>query len=103
LSRPRPRDPADEKDTIHGIVKAPVRELATGKLRCFSTRAAGKEVRFMLLKQNGGAVSSALDACEMCGAKGYRQSGRSPICTNCAAESSATTLGHSGGRDPRQP
>src|SRR5207245_1100901 len=86
LSRPRPPDPADAAQAGNQVFWVPLNRLETGKLRCYAATAAGRQVRFLLLKQKSGAISSALDACEMCGDKGYRQEGDSLVCINCAAE-----------------
>lgn len=100
LSRPRPPEPADNATLQGQFVLVPLNRLATGKLGCYAATAARKQVRFLLLKQKSGAISSALDACEMCGDKGYRQEGDSLICINCAAEINAPTLGQGGGCNP---
>ena len=47
--------------------------------------AAGKEIRFFLMKSSDGVVRAAFDTCDVCfrERRGYRQSGDNMICNNC--------------------
>ena len=47
--------------------------------------AAGREIRFFVMKSSDGVVRTAFDTCDVCfrERRGYRQSGDSMICNNC--------------------
>ena len=66
-------------------VSVPLAELS-GKASFYTYRtAAGKEVRFFVLKSSDGVYRAALDACDMCFAdkQGYRQEGNDMVCNKC--------------------
>ena len=48
--------------------------------------AAGREVRFFVMKSRDGKVRAALDACAVCYAdkRGYHQSGETMVCNKCS-------------------
>lgn len=47
--------------------------------------AAGKEIRFFVMKSSDGVVRAAFDTCDVCyrERRGYRQSGDNMICNKC--------------------
>lgn len=47
--------------------------------------AAGREVRFFVMKSSDGVIRAAFDACDVCyrERKGYRQAGDVMVCNNC--------------------
>lgn len=47
--------------------------------------AAGREIRFFVMKSADGVIRAAFDSCDVCyrERKGYRQSGDMMICNNC--------------------
>lgn len=47
--------------------------------------AAGREIRFFVIRSSDGVVRAAFDACDVCyrERKGYHQSGDNMICNNC--------------------
>lgn len=100
LSREKPRAPAAQVALESGLAQIPVRELVDGQLHHYATTAGGKTVRFLLLRQRSGAVACALDACLLCGDRGYAQEGAGVICLNCAAEINVPTIGQPGGCNP---
>jgi len=56
-------------------------------------------IRFMVIhRSNDYAV--ALDACQICGAKGYKQEGQNVICRNCGAVIYIPSIGEKGGCNP---
>jgi len=71
-------------EAVNGIVKIPVAELQDGNLHLFTLNASGQSVRFMVIKKPNG-YGTALDACLICGADGYRQDGQNVICRRCAS------------------
>lgn len=50
------------------------------------TTAAGREVRFFVMKSKDGAVRAALDACTVCygDKRGYHQAGDTMVCNKCS-------------------
>ena len=45
----------------------------------------GHVIRFLIIHQTNGNYATALDACQICGAAGYRQEGQNIVCRNCGA------------------
>lgn len=84
-----------------GRVRVPLSALPDTGLHRFGVTLGGATVRFILLKSETGAVASALDACEICGAYGYTQKGPAHVrCRNCDSEINIATIGQSGGCNP---
>jgi high-affinity iron transporter len=100
LSRPGELSPPESVSLASGAARVPQAQLADGKLHRYVAATAGKQVRFLLLRQRSGAVSSALDACLLCGDRGYAQEGEHVVCRNCAAEINIPTIGQPGGCNP---
>ena len=68
-----------------GDVVIPVSQLS-GKASFFEYQtAAGKDVRFFVMKSSDGVYRAALDSCDVCfaGKKGYRQEGDDMVCQKC--------------------
>ena len=69
-----------------GDVTVPVAMLADGAARFYRyTTAAGREVRFFVMKSSDGVIRAAFDACDVCyrERRGYRQQGDVMVCINC--------------------
>jgi FTR1 family protein len=82
-------------------VSIPVSRVNDGKLHFFAyTPADGGTVRFLLIKLDSGKIGVALDACQICGDKGYYQQGQQIICRNCTAAINPASIGQSGGCNP---
>jgi len=82
-------------------VNIQVSRVDDGKLHHFSyTAADGTNVRFILIKLDSGKIGVALDACQICGDKGYYQQGQEIICRNCTAAINPASIGQSGGCNP---
>ncbi len=94
--------PADAtKLTIqNNFVTIPLAQLTDSNLHFYSVTLNGTTVRFLVIHKRNGEYATALDACEICGAKGYRQQGDNIICRNCAAAIYAPSIGESGGCNP---
>jgi FTR1 family protein len=86
-------------EAIDGIVKIPVADLQDGNLHLFTLNASGRSVRFMVIKKPNG-YGTALDACLICGADGYRQDGQNVICRRCASAIYIPSIGQQGGCNP---
>jgi FTR1 family protein len=82
-----------------GLVRIPIAEVSDSNLHFYSLTIDGKTVRFIVIKKPGG-WGTALDACLICGPKGYRQEGSNVICRNCAAAIYIPSIGESGGCNP---
>lgn len=84
-----------------GPVNIPVSRVDDGKLHHFEyTTADGGTVRFIMIKLDSGKIGVALDACQICGDKGYYQQGQEIICRNCTAAINPASIGQSGGCNP---
>jgi high-affinity iron transporter len=86
-------------EAVNGIVKVPVGEVQDGNLHLFTLKANGQTIRFMVIKKPNG-YGTALDACLICGAEGYRQDGQNVICRHCASAIYIPSIGGKGGCNP---
>jgi high-affinity iron transporter len=80
-------------------VRIPVSEVQDGKMHLFTISAGGQSLRFMIIKKPNG-YGTALDACRICGAEGYRQDGQNVVCRHCASAIYIPTIGEAGGCNP---
>ena len=81
-------------------VRIPLTEVADSNLHFYSTVAEGDSYRFIIIRKPGGEYGVALDACLICGPKGYRQDGLNVICRNCDAAIYIPSIGDAGGCNP---
>jgi high-affinity iron transporter len=86
-------------EVVNGIVRIPVAEVQDGNLHLFTLNANGQMIRFMVIKKPNG-YGTALDACLICGAEGYRQEGQNVICRHCASAIYIPSIGQKGGCNP---
>jgi uncharacterized membrane protein len=86
-------------EAVNGLVKVPVAEVQDGNLHLFTLNAHGQTIRFMVIKKPNG-YGTALDACLICGAEGYRQDGQNVICRHCASAIYIPSIGQKGGCNP---
>ena len=93
--------PSVAQVTAHGDeVRVPIGDVQDGKMHLFSTDiGGGQAVRFMIIKKPDG-WGTALDACRICGAEGYRQDGQNVICRHCGSAIYVPTIGQAGGCNP---
>jgi high-affinity iron transporter len=80
-------------------VRIPVNEVQDGKMHLFTVNAGGQSLRFMIIKKPNG-YGTALDACRICGAEGYRQDGQNVVCRHCGSAIYVPTIGEAGGCNP---
>ena len=81
-------------------VRVPISEVQDGSMHLFATDlGGGQTVRFMIIKRPDG-WGTALDACRICGAEGYRQDGQNVICRHCGSAIYVPTIGQAGGCNP---
>ena len=85
---------------LNGEVRVPISEVQDGNMHLFSTDiGAGQTARFLIIKKPDG-WGTALDACLICGAEGYRQDGQNVICRHCGSAIYVPTIGQAGGCNP---
>jgi high-affinity iron transporter len=81
-------------------INIPISEVQDGDMHLFATDIGnGQTVRFMIIKKPDG-WGTALDACRICGAEGYRQDGQNVICRHCGSAIYVPTIGQAGGCNP---
>lgn len=81
-------------------VRVPLREVEDGNLHLFRTDVGGgQSIRFMIIKKPDG-WGTALDACRICGAEGYRQDGPNVVCRHCGSAIYVPSIGQAGGCNP---
>lgn len=86
-------------EAVNGTVRIPVAEVQDGSLHLFTLNANGQSIRFMIIKKPNG-YGTALDACLICGAEGYRQDGQNVMCRHCASAIYIPSIGQKGGCNP---
>jgi uncharacterized membrane protein len=86
-------------EAVNNLVRIPVPEVQDGNLHLFSINVNGQAIRFLVIKKPGG-YGTALDACLICGADGYRQEGQNVICRRCASAIYIPSIGQKGGCNP---
>jgi high-affinity iron transporter len=81
-------------------LRVPLTEVQDGAMHLFAAEIAdGQTVRFMIIKKPDG-WGTALDACRICGAEGYRQDGQNVICRHCGSAIYVPSIGQAGGCNP---
>jgi uncharacterized membrane protein len=90
---------AQSVQSVNDHVRIPISEVQDGNLHLFTLASGGQSIRFMVIKKPNG-YGTALDACLICGAEGYRQEGQNVICRHCASAIYIPTIGQKGGCNP---
>jgi high-affinity iron transporter len=80
-------------------LRVPISDVSDGNLHLFTANVGGQTLRFMIIKKPSG-WGTALDACRICGAEGYRQDGQNVICRHCGSAIYVPTVGEAGGCNP---
>jgi high-affinity iron transporter len=80
-------------------LRVPISDVSDGNLHLFTANVGGQSLRFMIIKKPSG-WGTALDACRICGAEGYRQDGQNVICRHCGSAIYVPTVGEAGGCNP---
>ena len=81
-------------------VRVPLSQIQDGNMHLFMTDVGGgQSVRFLIIKKPDG-WGTALDACRICGAEGYRQDGQNVICRHCGSAIYVPSIGQAGGCNP---
>jgi high-affinity iron transporter len=84
---------------INYAFRIPVDQVDDGKMHLFTADFGSETVRFMVIKKPNG-FGTALDACRICGADGYRQEGQNVICRHCGSAIYVPSIGDAGGCNP---
>ena len=92
--------PAAPVESAGDVVRIPVREVDDGELHRFSVAQGINTARFIVVKRPDGTLAAALDACQLCGDKGYYQDGGNVICAHCGAVIYVPSIGRPGGCNP---
>jgi high-affinity iron transporter len=91
--------PAQGLTADNDEVRIPLSDLTDTNLHFYTADVDRTTIRFMVIhRSNDYAV--ALDACQICGAKGYKQEGQNVICRNCGAVIYIPSIGEKGGCNP---
>ncbi|MBI2848247.1 MAG: DUF2318 domain-containing protein [Chloroflexi bacterium] len=96
-------DPSPQPVTSEGgEVRITTGEWMAEELHKFAYIAGDTEVRFIAAKLPDGGVITALDACQICGSKGFMQEAGNPIaiCKVCNAPIAMSSMGLGGGCNP---
>ena len=93
LRRPRLLPPVGQE------VRVPLSQVDDGKMHLFTVNVSNQTVRFMIIKKPDG-YGTALDACRICGAEGYRQDGQNVVCRHCGSAIYVPSIGDQGGCNP---
>jgi uncharacterized membrane protein len=80
-------------------VRVPLSEIQDSNLHLFTINIDGQSLRFMIIKKPTG-YGTALDACQICGAEGYRQDGQNVVCRHCGSAIYVPSIGEAGGCNP---
>jgi high-affinity iron transporter len=80
-------------------LRVPISDVSDGNLHLYTANLGGQSLRFMIIKKPSG-WGTALDACRICGAEGYRQDGQNVICRHCGSAIYVPTVGEAGGCNP---
>ena len=83
-----------------GVASIPTAQLSDHKLHRYEVAVGGVDVHLIAILDDTDTVRAALDACAICGTKGYHQDGKNVICGNCAAAIYVPTVGLAGGCNP---
>src|SRR6202047_5101923 len=80
-------------------IRVPLSQVDDGKLHLFTVNVANQSLRFMIIRKPNG-YGTALDACRICGAEGYRQDGQNVVCRHCGCAIYVPSVGDQGGCNP---
>jgi high-affinity iron transporter len=93
--------PAAERLVAAGdTLRVPLSDMNGVNLHFYSVDVQGSVIRFLVIRKSNGQYATALDACQICGAIGFRQEGSTLICRNCGAPMNLAEVGMPGGCNP---
>jgi uncharacterized membrane protein len=73
--------------------------LGDNRMHFYEAKLPSGSVRFFAIRV-GTEIRTCLDACEICGPKGYFLQGGAAVCRNCTSPIPLSTLGRAGGCNP---
>ena len=82
-----------------GGVQVAAADLADGRMHFYEADLPAGHVRFFAVKDKD-QLHTCLDACEICGDKGYFLEGDHAVCRNCTSPIPLASLGRTGGCNP---
>ena len=76
-------------------VKVPLSDVSDTNFHFYSYDSGGTAIKYFIVKDSGGNVHTAFDACNVCyeAKKGYEQSGDKAKCRNCGKTFSVSDIG----------
>ena len=86
-----------------GLITLNMAKLSAGEAKHYQYKEGGDIIRFFVVKDAGGVVRAALDACEVCWRenKGYKQQDGAMLCVNCGQRFALNRIGQiRGGCNP---
>ena len=86
-------------EAVGAEVRIPLSEVQDSNLHLFTVNTGGQALRFMVIRKPNG-WGTALDACQICGAEGYRQDGQNVVCRHCGSAIYVPSIGDAGGCNP---
>ncbi len=92
--------PLAEVQSHHDMIQIPLGDVHDGQMHKYLYLHDGIGIRFFVIRRNDGSIATALDACGICPAKGYRRDGEQVMCRNCDAPINLDTIGEAGGCNP---
>jgi uncharacterized membrane protein len=81
-----------ELSAAENVVKIPVSKITT-TLSFYTYNSNGTAIKFFAVKGTDGNVHAAFDTCDVCGPKGYKQSGDNVVCLNCGKQFAINDIG----------
>lgn len=84
--------PATDVSADQGVVKIPLSDISNS-LSFYAYKSNGTAIKFFAVKGSDGKVHVAFDTCDVCGPKGYTQSGNDVVCNNCGKHFSINSIG----------
>ncbi|HYA33562.1 MAG TPA: DUF2318 domain-containing protein [Candidatus Bathyarchaeia archaeon] len=83
---------AADLSSSQGVVKIPLSSISN-TLSFYTYKSNGTAIKFFAVKGSDGNVHVAFDACDVCGPKGYTQSGNDVVCNNCGKHFAINSIG----------
>ena len=99
-SRPPEMEVAAPVADVDGTIRIAVADVEDGELHFYEHPGEMGAVRLFVMKIEAGRYEVCLDACEICGPKGYYLRGPELVCRNCVAPISIASVGNPGGCNP---
>jgi high-affinity iron transporter len=92
--------PAETVGLQNDAVRIPVASVSDGILHRFELQDDGVSVYFIVIEKPDHTLTTAFDACQICGTQGFYQKGSEVICRNCGSAIVISTIGTKGGCNP---